>query len=69
MDIWLILGGVGLLGFILWFAMNKSKQQGAAEQMAKEQKAAREAEAAIHGVQSEERDTEETKKRMREGKF
>lgn len=67
----LIAGGVVavIAALALWLAVLKSKAQGAAEQAQKDLQAAKDAEAAIHQVQAEERDTAETKDRLNKGSF
>ena len=62
-------GALAFAGLILWWAMRSAKKQGAAEQAAKDVKLAHETEGAIRDIQAEERDTDETRKRMREGRF
>lgn len=67
----LYLSLAGLLGggFLLWLAMRGARQQGAAEQLAKDIQAGSDAEFDIHQTQNEQRDTIETRTRMNDGSF
>lgn len=55
--------------FVIWLALRNSRREGEAEQRARDIAEAAETEAAIREIQAEERDTEETRRRMREGGF
>lgn len=67
----LIIGGAGviIISLLAWFAMRAAHRAGAAQQRADDIAEAHETEGAIRDIQAERRDTEETKKRMREGRF
>ncbi len=67
----LIAGGLVLLimGFAFWAALRSSKQQGAAEQRADDIAHASAVEAEIRETQAQERDTVETRARLRDGTF
>lgn len=64
-------GGAGLacVMFALWYIVRQVKAAGAAQQRADDIALAAEAEAEMHGIQAEERDTVETRARMRDGSF
>ncbi len=67
----LIAGGAGVLvvGFLIWLAFRAAKQQGAAEERAESEAAAREVEQEMGQVVAERRETSETKKRLDDGTF
>jgi len=67
----LIVGSIvmAIIGFAFWAALRSSKQQGAAEQRADDIALANEVEAEIRETQAQERDTAETRARLRDGSF
>ncbi len=67
----LLTGGIvlAIVGLAFWAALRSSKRQGAAEQRADDIALAAEAEAEMREIQAEERDTVETRARMRDGTF
>jgi len=60
-------------GFLTYFeraaGIRQAKERGAAEQLARNSAVVAEAEAEIHSVQSEKRETAKTKGRLRDGTF
>lgn len=67
----LLVSGAGVLivGFVIWLAMRHARKQGAAEQRARDIQMGADAEAQIHAVQAEQRDTVETRRRLNDGDF
>jgi len=67
--LYLIGAGVAILGFVIWLALRGARREGGAKQRADDIALAKDAEASIHEVQAETRDSEETRKRLQKGDF
>jgi len=61
--------GLFIVSFMIWLAVRSARNQGAAEQRAKDIQAGSDAEFEIHQTQNEQRDTIETRSRMNDGSF
>lgn len=66
---YVVVGIVLLCGLSIWIAVANARKQGAANQAALDAQRAKDAEAAIHQVQAENRDTADTKDRLDKGTF
>jgi type VI protein secretion system component VasK len=67
----LVAGGVAaaIAAIAIWIALRQARLAGASDQAASDAELARETEAAMHEVQAENRDNDETIDRLKKGTF